>query len=488
ELPPTIKTPEIAYLCIDQIGRILAKQNNREAALASYKASFNTISALRSDLATTPVENIFREYIALLLQEEPTPEQLEEAREVLESLQIAELDNFFSDPCSPVADRTVLIDDVDQQAAVIYPIILEDRLEVIVTLPRESPEQPLGESLKLYETDITPQEVNNKITELRRQTLTNPGFAEDFRGARGNPQQQAMVRQSLDQSLNQNILPLAEEIYDWLITDAEPLFQEKNIKTLVFVLDGPLRSIPMALLYDGQQYLIEKDYNIALTAGLQLTNPQPLKRQPIKVLAAGTTKAAIGFPPIPKVEDELNLIGNLFPDSEVLLNEDFTATSLREELAAENYPIVHLATHGQFGSTSDQTFILSGSEVEDDLKINVKQFDDLLRVGNRRGFQPIELLVLSACETAQGDNQAILGLAGVAVRAGAQSTIATLWGANDEATAELMGYFYQNLNENQEISKAEALRDAQLTLLQDPDSQYSHPYYWAPFVLIGNWL
>ena len=480
ELAPTIEYPEIAYRWHAQLGRILALQNNRETALASYKASFNTISALRSDLATTPVENIFREYIALLLQEEPTPNQLEEAREVLESLQIAELDNFFSDPCSPVADKTVVIDDVDQRAAVIYPIILEDRLEVIVTLP--------GQSLKLYTTYITPQEVNNKITELRRKTLTNPGFAEDFRGARGNPQQQAMVRQSLDQSLNQNILPLAEEIYNWLIADAEPLFQENDIKTLVFVLDGSLRSIPMSLLYDGQQYLIEKDYNIALTAGLQLTNPQPLKRQPIKVLAAGTTKAAIGFPPIPKVEEELNLIGELFPNSQVLLNEEFTPTSLREQLEADDYPIVHLATHGQFGSTSDQTFILSGSELEDDLKINVKQFDDLLRVGNRRGLQPIELLVLSACETAQGDNQAILGLAGVAVRAGAQSTIATLWGANDEATADLMGYFYQNLNQNQEISKAEALRDAQLTLLQDPDSQYSHPYYWAPFVLIGNWL
>ena len=169
-----------------------------------------------------------------------------------------------------------------------------------------------------------------------------------------------------------------------------------------------------------------------------------------------------------------------------MLNEAFTPASLRQQLEAEDYPIVHLATHGQFSSTSDDTFILSGSE--ENLFINVKQFDDLLRVSSRRGSQPIELLVLSACETAQGDNQAILGLAGVAVRAGAQSTIATLWGANDEATAELMGYFYQHLNQDEEISKAKALRDAQLNLLKNPDSQYSHPYYWAPFVLIGNWL
>jgi CHAT domain-containing protein len=95
---------------------------------------------------------------------------------------------------------------------------------------------------------------------------------------------------------------------------------------------------------------------------------------------------------------------------------------------------------------------------------------------------------LSACNTAEGDERAILGLAGVAVRAGARSTLATLWGANDEATAKLMSTFYDTLAANSDISKAKALRSAQLSLLETPNSQYNHPYYWAPFVLIGNWL
>ena len=112
----------------------------------------------------------------------------------------------------------------------------------------------------------------------------------------------------------------------------------------------------------------------------------------------------------------------------------------------------------------------------------------MLRTGSLKRSQPIELLVLSACNTAQGDDEAILGLAGVAVRAGARSTIATLWGANDEATANLMGKFYQNLAADTQISKARALRQAQLELLVEEDSLYRHPYYWAPFVLIGNWL
>ncbi|MEL6502431.1 MAG: CHAT domain-containing protein, partial [Cyanobacteria bacterium J06623_1] len=119
---------------------------------------------------------------------------------------------------------------------------------------------------------------------------------------------------------------------------------------------------------------------------------------------------------------------------------------------------------------------------------NVNQFDNLLRAGSLRRSKPIELLVLSACNTAQGDNEAILGLAGVAVRAGARSTIATLWSADDEATANLMGKFYTNLSQDNEISKARALRQAQLQLLAESDSQYRHPFYWAPFVLVGNWL
>jgi CHAT domain-containing protein len=160
---------------------------------------------------------------------------------------------------------------------------------------------------------------------------------------------------------------------------------------------------------------------------------------------------------------------------------------LEQKLENSDFPVVHLATHGQFGSTADQTFILSGTNQGDPL-INVNQFDNLLRAGNLKRSQPIELLVLSACNTAEGDSQAILGLAGVAVRAGARSTLATLWSADDEATANLMGKFYTNLSQNTQVSKARALRKAQLELLMESDSQYRHPFYWAPFVLVGNWL
>ena len=487
QLAPTAEYPEIAYRWNAQLGKILAAQGNRENALAAYETSFSTIRSLRSDLATTPVEPIFREYISLLLSEEPTTPQLVQARDVLESLQIATLDNFFRDPCSEVSQEPVAIDNVDSEAAVIYPILLQDRLEVILTLP--------GKPLRHYTTaNLTQDKVDKTIEQLRDRALTNPGFAEEIRGARGNPQAAAEIEQlklSQEESLQQDILPLASELYSWLVEPAEADLKQSNVKTLVFVLDGSLRNIPMALLYDQKEdkYLIQKEYNIALSSGLQLTSPQPLQRQPIKVLAAGVTSdfPDYRFPAIPKVEEELNTIKSIFGQSEILLNNEFTEASLERKLQESDFPVVHLATHGQFGSTADQTFILSGAN-EGDRLINVNQFDNLLRSGSIRRSQPIELLVLSACNTAEGDNEAILGLAGVAVRAGARSTLATLWSADDEATANLMGKFYTNLSQDANISKARALRKAQLDLLAESDSQYRHPFYWAPFVLVGNWL
>ena len=502
KLTPTNEYPEITYRWHAQLGRIIAQQNDREAALGAYKTSFQTINTLRSELATTSVHDIFREYLNLLLQEEPTGEELIEAREVLELLQITELDNFFRDPCSPIAEEIPSMGNVDSNAAVIYPIIFQDRLEVIVALPKLSSKES-QDSLKVFTTKISREKVTNTIDKLLSEIFENPGFAEVVRNARGDSQpgedrqsspeeiQIALeeLQKSLNKSLNEEILPLAKEIYDWLIGEIEDklIFQEHNIKTLVFVLDGPLRNLPMSLLYDGEKYLIEKNYNIVLTSGLRLTNLQPLKSRPIKVLAAGTTKGDdnFGFSEIPEVNTELDLIEELFP-SEVLREEQFTFENLRAQLDQTDYSIVHLATHGKFGSTPDRTFILSGSEADTkDRYINVKEFDTLLKIRDNRNSQPIELLVLSACQTAKGDNRAILGLAGVAVKAGARSTIAALWNAEDKAASELMGYFYKNLQKNQKIPKVEALRYAQLELLQKPE--YRHPYYWAPFAFIGNW-
>ncbi|MGB3239250.1 MAG: CHAT domain-containing protein, partial [Geitlerinemataceae cyanobacterium] len=162
-----------------------------------------------------------------------------------------------------------------------------------------------------------------------------------------------------------------------------------------------------------------------------------------------------------------------------LLDDDFTRKELESLIRSKAFGVVHLATHGQFSSQSDQTFILAA-----DGPIHLKQLDNLLRSRDLRQAKSIDLLVLTACDTAEGDDRAILGLAGVAVRVGARSTLASLWRLQDKSVPEFIGYFYQNLTAG--ASRAEALRQAQLEFLKRKN-EYDAPLYWAPYVLVGDW-
>jgi CHAT domain-containing protein len=254
-------------------------------------------------------------------------------------------------------------------------------------------------------------------------------------------------------------------------------------------MNGRLQRVPMAALYSNQQYLIEK-YGIALVPSLQLIDTKLLKRQNLKVLAAGVSKQIQIqeeiFPALVNVPKELDEIKQAFPASQKLLNQEFTATTIQNELKS-NFPVVHLATHGLFSSNPERNFIITG----DGKSISINELSTLLKEQENN----LELLVLSACETATGDERAMLGLAGTAVRSGARSTLATLWPVSDASTAQLMGEFYQELKKP-EVQKLSALRTAQLSQLESIRSQPlfkqlkslpPHPYFWASYVLVGNW-
>ncbi len=374
--------------------------------------------------------------------QQPSQDNLKQAREVIEALQLAELDNFFREACLNV--KSAQIDQIDKTAAVIYPIILGDRLEVILSVP--------GQPLSNYKTTLSQAEIQKSI-KLMRESL-NPVFS------------------------NEERLQLSQQLYDWLIRPAESRLASSGIKTLTFVLDGSMRNLPMAALYDGKQYLVEK-YSIALSPGLQLTQSRSLKGDRLKVITAGLSEARQGFKALPAVKSEVTEIASEV-STKLLFNEKFTDRNLQNAIHTTPFSILHLATHGQFSSKSDDTFILTWNG-----RINVKELDELLKSRNESESNPVELMVLSACQTAKGDNRAILGLAGVAVRSGARSTLATLWAVQDESTAKFMVEFYKQLSQPR-INKAEALRKTQLVFLQNSDFQ--HPFYWAPFVLIGNWL
>jgi CHAT domain-containing protein len=457
----TFNSPELSYLWQWQLGRLYRLNNQTEAAIAAYTLAFQNLQSLRQDLvATNPdiqftfrdgVEPVYRELVDLLLQPSPNREEisqanLKKARNVIEALQLAEINNFFQEAC--LEDKPKQIEQIDSQAAVLYSIILPERLAIILSLS----DQPLRYYATSLNSSVNQEEIERTFDDLFANLnpfITNP-----------------------------NPLVPNQKLYNWLIRPAETALTQNHIKTLVFVLDGVLRNVPVSALHDGKQYLIEK-YNLALTPGLQLFGGNRFAPEKLSVLIGGLTESSQGFSALPSVTKEVNEIAKI-ATSDILLNSNFTSSQLEQALKFNQFPIVHLATHGQFSSQAEDTFLLTWDE-----KINVKNLDQLLREQPLVIKSPIELLILSACQTAVGDKRAALGLAGVAVRSGARSTIATLWSIQDESTADLMTQFYQALNQPQ-VSKANALRQAQLSLLHSP--QYQHPFYWSSFVLVGNWL
>lgn len=458
----SIDAQDIAYQWHWQMGRIFQKQSNIPSATAAYNRAYNALKSLRNDLvAINPdvqfsfresIEPVYRQYVDLLLQLKENTQKsdnLLQAREVIESLQLAELDNFFRSPCLlPRVGLDKLVEK-EKSTAVIYPIILDNRLEIITRLPGQ-------DTIYHNTTKISKNVLENTVEQLQK----------DLPIASREP----------------DVKQYSQQLYDWLIKPIEANLATQEIKTLVFVLDGALRNIPMAILYDKQQqkYLIE-NYAISLTPGLQLVDPKPLQNVQLNVLVAGVEQELLiegqSFPELSNVTQELKQVQSSVKTSKKLLNQDFTQTNLEKQIQSTPFSVVHLATHGQFSSDVEQTYILTWDKL-----LKVRELDNLLRARGESRPETIELLVLSACKTATGDKRAALGLAGVAVRAGARSTLATLWTIDDQSTSEFMGELYRQLDAG--VTKAQALQRAQLAIL----AKENRPYFWAPYVLVGNWL
>jgi CHAT domain-containing protein len=463
----SLPAPDIAYQLQWQRGKILAVTNPQDTspAISAYRQAIAHLTNLRNDLNASDaelqfsfrdnVELVYKELLDLLLKDENkiSDDRLEDARKFMESLQVAELENYFRQGC--LDTYKVQIDKIDQSAIVIYPIMLPDRVAVITSIPdHEKNNKPK----LIYHSRPIPKRDFNQIIENIQEIATKPEFT------------------------NQEIKfkYASQQIYESLISPVIADIQKSNNKTLVFVLDGALRNIPMSVLYDGNKYLIE-NYNIVLAPALQLVPPQEVANRQYQAFLGGISeKRGDEYPALPEVEQELNYIGKLIP-SQKLLNADFNQSKASSSLAADSSSIVHLATHGEFSSDPAKTFILTW-----DNKLNLNQLNNLLQNRNLQPGKAIDLLVLSACQTAKGDNRATLGLAGMAIRARTKSTLASLWSVEDESTRLLMNEFYQNLTVKK-LGKAESLKLAQQLLLRHPNPKYRSPYYWAPFVLVGNW-
>jgi CHAT domain-containing protein len=456
------RMPEALYRWEWQAGRLLKARGETEPALAAYRHSVQTLQPIRGDVSlgygnATARQSfrdsegpLFVELADLLLQRakattDPRQEQdlLREARDTMEHLKAVELEDYFCDECVDVQRlRARAVESIDKHSAVVYLIPLPTRTEILVGL---------NSGLKRFTVDVGADALTAEVRDFRHnlETRTTYGY-----------------------------LAQAQQLYDWLIRPIRGMLAEKQINTLVFVPDGALRTVPFAALHDGEKFLIQ-DLAVAVVPGLSLVAPQTLEQGKSRLLLNGLSKSVQNFPPLDFVTNELRSIDPK-STSATLLNEDFTLTQLKRKLTDEQYSIVHIASHGKFNRDVRDTFVLTY-----DSKLTLNDLESLIRPSQYRG-QPVELLVLSACQTAAGDDRAALGLAGVAVKAGARSALASLWFVNDQSTSELITEVYSQLRRSPSVSKAQAVQAAQIKLLND--RRYRHPCYWSPYLIIGNWL
>lgn len=499
-----------------QLARAFETAGDRNRALAAYRRAVGHLSQIRNEMPVEYAEgrSSFREtlqplYLALsdlLLQQaaasaqQPSVQQplLREARDALEQLKIDELRDYFRDAC--ILPLRQNVDVLDRATAVLYPVLFPDRLELIVSAGQQMVQQTLP--------------VPRDQVELAAQML------------------------ALKLRYDQPVEPEATQLYDWLIAPIAPTLRQHKIDTLVFVPDGALRTVPAAVLHGPSGYLIE-DYAIATTPGLQLLQPQALNRARPKTLLAGVSRpgpvveelpdwwvgamvqqhrramrsaegsergtrgvsvpvqgrgSKTGPAPeripraareemiealaLPGVEAEIAALSTKTA-AEVLHNQDFVLSRFVENVEQYPYRIVHIASHGLFQGPPEENFIVTY-----DRKLDMSRLAATLKP-RELDSSPIELLVLSACQTAEGDDRTPLGLSGVALQSGARSALGSLWPVSDAATQQLMERFYAQLVEGK-LSKARALQQAQQAMIRS--AKFASPSDWSAFILVGNWL
>ncbi|MEI6707652.1 MAG: CHAT domain-containing protein [Methylococcales bacterium] len=514
---------DLEYLLINlewRKARLYERQGRNDYALAAFGRAVDNIQAVRMDI---PVEyhdgkSSFREtlepvylgYAYHLLKKagnqdgEAKQRTLLLARKTVEQIKQTEMEDFLGGRCLIEGLQRSELETIDTNAAILYPIILPDRLEILMSI---------GKSIHQYTVSVSQDSIREAAVKLSN---------------------------ALRKGLKKSYRKPSENLYQWIIAPIEKDLENAGIKTLVIVPDGVLRLIPFSALSDGQHYVLEK-YAVSVSPGMSLmSGGENIKSRAYLSLLAGLSKPGsvvekLPSPAIsgilepdsgagetaerellgtravmsrsisdtkkreldrsvermlrqpgavqklqkalslPGVENELdNIKKNL--KNNVLLNENFTIENFRQQVTSEQpYEIIHIASHGIFSSDANNSFLMAYD--------NILKLDDLeaLLRGNKGS---LELLTFSACETAEGDDRAPMGFAGAALRAKAKSALGSLWPISDEAASQLMTSFYRNLTQGQ--GKAEALRQAQLELLHT--NTMNHPYFWSPFILVGNWL
>lgn len=490
-------------------GRLSRQLGQDGQALAAYRRAVQHVEAVRADLPVQYVDGrssfrdtlepvylgltdllLRRSALAGTVADERTA-LLRQARDTVELIKQTELEDYLRDRCSLGGARSAPAYTPPPGTAIYYPIILPDRLELLV-------ETAAG-------IERTAVDVGGE--DLRRMALN---FVAALRAGGGYRSQ-------------------SEQLYRWLIQPVQPRLDAQGIHTVVAVPDGVLRLVPLGALHDGRDFIIRR-WALATAPGLTLTAASPRGQRPLHALLAGMSEPGPvldklpaqvisamlepGSDPaqpraggasrtapgpataavrealrdalaLPGVRREVEDLGRLLA-SPPLLDQAFTLAALRQQLAQQQPEVVHIASHGVFGDSADTTFIMTYDEL-----LTLDGLQRLLagaRTGPRARTQQIELITLSACQTAEGDDRAPLGMSGTALKARARSALGTLWPVADNAAQQLMAGFYRRLAASRasgQGSTIDALRAAQLDLLDNPSMR--HPFFWAPFILVGDW-
>ncbi|NEP56222.1 MAG: CHAT domain-containing protein [Symploca sp. SIO2G7] len=456
-----------------------------------------------------------------------TQQEVQTAQAQLESSQVARLEVGFTSeyeqylgitntPITSLEDTRELLrqmeEDNDVKSAFLYARYMpsskeeEQEEETTASAPKSLPEKNLVQEgtreESLYSQLLSQNLQEQETDELELVLVTAEGnlIRQRLGATRAEIRRVAeQFRRSVTNVKDpKGYLAPAQELYRLLMEPLEENLQTQEIQNVAFLMDKGLRSLPLAALHDGEKFLVEK-YGIGIMPGLSLANLGPVDVRSSQVLAMG----AEVFPdqnPLPAVPVELDVITSQLWPGEAYLNESFTVENLKQARDQEPFSIVHFATHAEFrGGRPSNSYIQLWDE-----KLTLDQLRQL-ELNN----PPVSLLVLSACRTAAGSDEAELGFAGLAVQAGVSTAMGSLWYVSDEGTLGLMTKFYEELK--QIPIKAEALRQTQLAMLRGEvriedsqlvvdddriplppelaeltDKDFSHPYYWSAFTLVGN--
>lgn len=375
---------ELLYTWQWQQGRLLMQQSKRSDAIRAYRQSAAILAPIRMSMLqgqrqlkspfSARIKPVYIELADALLQQAAVTAStqkkqalLHEARNSIESMKTAEMQDYFNSECvDPSSSQQVALSNLDTQTAIIYPIMLPDRLVLLLSIQG---------TISQWSVDVSHEALNEQVLRFRQhlQTRSNNLFLHD-----------------------------AKQLYQWLLEPLEKQLKQANIDTLIFVPGGVLRMIPMAALHDGQHFLIES-FAIAITPGLALTSPQAMDKSNTKALVLGLSQATQNFPPLPSVKREVAQVSSLFP-SDSLLDEQFTEAKLEAMLSSKEYTLLHLATHGVFEGTPESSYLLTYNE-----KLNMNRLQELVGL-SKYNRQPLELLTMSACQTAMGNERAALGV------------------------------------------------------------------------------